>query len=218
MTETVRAAYAKTWYLKNRNRQLALAKKYRLENLEEVKRKKKEKREQDGDRIREQERKYDAKRRAAGKIKKYPRKRRTPEQHARELEQARMRRAVNPIKDREKGQRHRAKNPFFTRACTHINNLKRKHPSVFTNDGSENPELLELWLIESQAPCKYCGDPEPTHIDHIQPVTRDGLHEWSNLQLICKRCNVSKNDRNEVEFVEWIGRLAERLRTGKPGI
>lgn len=34
-------------------------------------------------------------------------------------------------------------------------------------------------------------------IDHIIPLSKNGLHAWSNVQLLCRRCNTAKRDTIE---------------------
>ncbi len=48
--------------------------------------------------------------------------------------------------------------------------------------------------------CSYCGRPggELT-VDHIQPKSRGGRDDWSNLTSACKTCNNVKNDRTPEE-------------------
>lgn len=39
-----------------------------------------------------------------------------------------------------------------------------------------------------------CGDNYPS-IDHIVPVSKGGTDEWSNVQIMCRRCNCEKSDK-----------------------
>lgn len=32
-------------------------------------------------------------------------------------------------------------------------------------------------------------------IDHIKPIAKGGLHEWGNVQLLCRHCNTLKRDK-----------------------
>ncbi len=46
--------------------------------------------------------------------------------------------------------------------------------------------------------CQYCGKSAPTvilHIDHIQPVSKDGDNDILNLITACDDCNLGKSDR-----------------------
>ncbi|WP_354475111.1 HNH endonuclease [Marisediminicola sp. UYEF4] len=47
-------------------------------------------------------------------------------------------------------------------------------------------------------PCRMCGasrvDGTKLHVDHMRPVSRDGLTEESNLQTLCEACNLGKSN------------------------
>lgn len=42
--------------------------------------------------------------------------------------------------------------------------------------------------------CAYCGGNADT-VDHVQPRSRGGRHEWTNVVAACARCNHRKADR-----------------------
>lgn len=62
--------------------------------------------------------------------------------------------------------------------------------------------ILDAWR------CQKCGcqvDQKPpftkdnfAHLDHIIPLSRGGQHIWSNVQTLCRRCNLEKSDSNPV--------------------
>lgn len=58
-------------------------------------------------------------------------------------------------------------------------------------------------------PCAYCGDACPTQVDHIQPTSRGGSDDRSNLAPACRMCNMEKGDFTPEEYREW--RKAEGL-------
>jgi 5-methylcytosine-specific restriction endonuclease McrA len=39
------------------------------------------------------------------------------------------------------------------------------------------------------------------HLDHIIPLSLNGLHDESNLQLLCARCNLIKGSKHPTEFL-----------------
>ncbi|WP_414696528.1 HNH endonuclease [Pengzhenrongella sp.] len=47
--------------------------------------------------------------------------------------------------------------------------------------------------------CAYCGGLADT-VDHVQPRSRGGRHEWTNVVAACSRCNHRKADRLLVEL------------------
>lgn len=45
------------------------------------------------------------------------------------------------------------------------------------------------------------------HVDHIQPIARGGLHEPNNIQLLCPSCNLRKNAKDPIKFMQERGFL-----------
>ena len=43
--------------------------------------------------------------------------------------------------------------------------------------------------------CAYCGSTDRLEIDHIKPISKRGLSEFSNLQVLCKKCNLKKSNK-----------------------
>jgi 5-methylcytosine-specific restriction endonuclease McrA len=46
--------------------------------------------------------------------------------------------------------------------------------------------------------CRYCGRKAPEvelHVDHVDPVSRGGSDDESNLVAACVDCNLGKSDR-----------------------
>ena len=64
--------------------------------------------------------------------------------------------------------------------------------------------------VLSSGECSYCGQPYPTDVDHVIPVSRGGTGERQNLTAACSRCNWEKRDFTPDEWREW------RLRVGLP--
>lgn len=105
---------------------------------------------------------------------------------------------------KEKNKQYR--NSDKGREVSYKRSLKRrsyKHKVQFTPH--ERSEILERdnWT------CQYCnitvhdrhtGDwntPDKAHIDHIVPLSKGGSSELNNLQVLCRTCNLSKNDKLE---------------------
>ncbi|MEF9995780.1 MAG: HNH endonuclease [Burkholderiaceae bacterium] len=50
--------------------------------------------------------------------------------------------------------------------------------------------------------CGYCGalcDERELTVEHIQPVSRGGHHEWANVVTACRSCNSRKGNRTPEE-------------------
>lgn len=43
--------------------------------------------------------------------------------------------------------------------------------------------------------CRQCGETKNLTVDHIIPIAAGGTSDLSNLQTLCKRCNVKKSDK-----------------------
>jgi NMD protein affecting ribosome stability and mRNA decay len=50
--------------------------------------------------------------------------------------------------------------------------------------------------------CCYCGSMENLEIDHIIPISKGGREDESNMQVLCKKCNMSKF--NSVNILDWM--------------
>jgi len=51
--------------------------------------------------------------------------------------------------------------------------------------------------------CVYCDDDltnAQIHIDHVVPESRGGETSYNNLQVTCRKCNLSKGVLSESEF------------------
>lgn len=57
--------------------------------------------------------------------------------------------------------------------------------------------------------CAICrhGIKRAHHVDHIKPLARGGEHKPSNIQLLCKSCNLHKSSRDPITHMQSLGRL-----------
>jgi hypothetical protein len=65
------------------------------------------------------------------------------------------------------------------------------------------PKRVIRELYEDQAGiCVFCRAPlEVFEVDHIIPIARGGDNRKENLQLLCKKCNQEKRDKNPAVFM-----------------
>ena len=70
---------------------------------------------------------------------------------------------------------------------------------------------IKSLLKESQgnrcAFCKCSLKRKKAHLDHVVPLARGGLHDDSNLQILCSNCNHRKGAKDPIVFAQENGRL-----------
>jgi len=52
-----------------------------------------------------------------------------------------------------------------------------------------------------------CSIKKGYHVDHIMPLARGGEHVPRNIQLLCQTCNVRKNAKDPIDYMQSLGRL-----------
>ena len=93
-----------------------------------------------------------------------------------------------------------AKNPESTRKVAREQSRHRRarklrqHATVSPN--IELNLMLEQGSICAALVCltELTTDPLNFHVDHITPLSKNGIHTDANLQLLCVPCNLSKHD------------------------
>lgn len=68
---------------------------------------------------------------------------------------------------------------------------------------------IEVRYKAQRGKCAACRAPlkKKYHVDHIVSLKRGGTNHPRNLQLLCPFCNMSKHDRDPIEFMQSLGRL-----------
>ena len=58
-------------------------------------------------------------------------------------------------------------------------------------------------LADQESKCVYCKTDisDGYHIDHKHPIAKGGTNARGNLQLLCAKCNITKSDMTEEEFL-----------------
>ena len=54
------------------------------------------------------------------------------------------------------------------------------------------PVVRKRILERDNNACRKCGNTKNLHIDHIIPLCRGGFEDESNMQVLCRTCNLSK--------------------------
>jgi 5-methylcytosine-specific restriction endonuclease McrA len=177
------------WQKKNRKKVAAIQAKYNSTNSEKVTKRTLAGKVRDPSKVKAQ-RKRSYVKRASVEIRK-PRERRlrNPERHRQlQLKPARKLRNADPDRFRLKVRARRAK----------------------LANGNVSSDIIRRLLVSQLGLCVYCkadlvSDGMKYEIDHIMPIALGGLHEDSNLQLLCRSCNRRKHAKHPDVFAAEIG-------------
>jgi hypothetical protein len=73
-------------------------------------------------------------------------------------------------------------------------------------EGFHTAEDIALIRKQQKDCCAYTGVPlnGKGHVDHIIPLNRNGTNWPHNLQLLSDEVNISKSDRDPIEHLEWL--------------
>lgn len=71
-------------------------------------------------------------------------------------------------------------------------------------NGSHTIDDIKALLESQQGLCVYCccDIRESFQVDHIVPVSKGGANDKTNLQLLCKPCNLDKRDKDPHEYLK----------------
>lgn len=96
---------------------------------------------------------------------------------------------------KEKKQQWISNNPLKAKAYS---KQERAVRSKLKKKSSITATQMYEWLLAQVYICPYCGISCPTafHVDHIDPLSKGGLHEFSNLTISCIKCNQSKYNKS----------------------
>jgi 5-methylcytosine-specific restriction endonuclease McrA len=124
-------------------------------------------------------------------------------------EHDRLRYLRNKEKFNEQSTQWAKNNRHKSQASSHQATIRTKYPEAWASNDITTVDLAK-WLKENRdLACPYCGDPA-SHIDHIVPLSSGGSHTWSNIELICKTCNMAKGTLSKSDFLGWIKKLSLR--------
>ena len=87
-------------------------------------------------------------------------------------------------------------------------NSDHKRRTLTKNGDVTVQQLKELYLTAKN--CYWCNtklNKNNTHLDHLMPLSKGGEHTLSNLVISCRKCNLSKNAKDPIEFANKLGRL-----------
>lgn len=130
------------------------------------------------------------------------------ENRERSVQNSRDWHANNKDRDRDYREKYRKENPEVMR-----HHERNRRARINSAEGSHSFSDIELMLVKQKEKCAFCqsrliksGD-KKYHIDHIMPLSKGGSNWPGNLQLLCKKCNLSKHAKDPFEFAKENGRL-----------
>ena len=105
---------------------------------------------------------------------------------------------------KEKAKIRRLNNPETHKRAKH-NRRARERSAV----GSLSAGLVKKLLIVQRGKCACCGLPlgNDYHLDHIMPLALGGTNTDDNIQLLRAKCNLQKNAKHPIDFMQSRGFL-----------
>jgi 5-methylcytosine-specific restriction endonuclease McrA len=194
-------AYAVKWMEENRERHLAARRDRRKLNGEKIRAKDRAynstRREllalKARQRLEKNRDAINARRRELRKLNPEQKRQKDREYHERYKDQERVRRL----------KRYREKHHLVLPYMLAHNAKRRALEKERTVDFESVKQFYQFVKNEVRIRCHYCKTMiagKDTHIDHIIPLTKGGLHCVDNLCVSCRPCNISKNNRTPEEW------------------
>lgn len=110
------------------------------------------------------------------------------------------------IKDWEQRNPERA---AFVRKAARMN---RRQKETAGGDGASGREIANLFM-RYQGKCIVCFSPDRIEVDHFMPLHLNGSNDPSNLQLLCKTCNLSKGKKHpDIWLASFDAPVRERIQ------
>lgn len=109
-------------------------------------------------------------------------------------------------KERKKAiQKDWAKNNREKVRCKERTQEARKQNAEGSHTKADIDKILKL----QNNRCAYCRCKlgKKYHVDHIRALSKGGSNWPKNLQALCSSCNLSKHDKDPIEYAQRIGKL-----------
>ncbi len=111
----------------------------------------------------------------------------------------------NPEKVKAIAKKYRANNA----RTLAIKQNRRRARKVGSKEHHTLADVAEILKMQ-RSKCAYCKivlSGRKWHVDHIQPLSAGGSNGRSNIQILCKPCNLSKSARDPMDFMRSRGAL-----------
>lgn len=109
---------------------------------------------------------------------------------------------ANPDLVRAMLARWKAENPEKDREY-HMNRRARKK----SGGGRVTAKDIVAVVARQKGRCAACGCRDKLEMDHIMPLALGGSNEKTNIQGLCRPCNMSKHAKHPIDFNRSLGRL-----------
>lgn len=121
-------------------------------------------------------------------------------------EQSRNKSPEQRAKRAERQRAYRLRNPEVIRKL----NKARIHTQRAA--GKITREMIDRLIALQRNRCAICKsltvrDGKGYHLDHKTPLSAGGTNDFGNLQILCPTCNLKKNARDPIEFMQERGFL-----------
>lgn len=109
------------------------------------------------------------------------------------------------------------RNGVCDQCAAYVRAWKKRNPQRGANDkarrkaraGKLSKGIAGKLLLLQRGRCVYCKSRlgADAHLDHIVPVSAGGTNQDSNIQLLCRWCNLSKGAKDPTVFAQRLGML-----------
>ncbi len=113
-------------------------------------------------------------------------------------------RAENADKQKAKAKEWWANNPHKRRIYNTIRRT-RKNGATGTHTAEDITDILKLQ--KGKCACCRVRLGKKFHADHIIPLSKGGSNDRKNIQITCRKCNLSKGPKHPLEFMQSRGML-----------
>jgi len=121
------------------------------------------------------------------------------------LKKAKKWREENPERKKEYAEGWEKKNKHKRKMYKH----NRRAAEAKAEGDFKSDDILRIFDMQ-RGRCGICSkkrDLSEMHIDHIEPISKGGSNWPRNLQLLCKKCNLSKSAKDQMDYMRELGRL-----------
>ncbi len=109
-------------------------------------------------------------------------------------------RSMTPMQREEHNRKRRERHARQPEVRNRIERIRDHQKRAY---GSLTKEIWDEVCKRYADTCIYCGSVDKITIEHLQPVSKGGTNEASNLAPACLSCNSSKRDKTYEEFMAW---------------